>query len=388
MLRMLEVVHAVAKFFVFSRHNVVGDSTGVKDEEMKVCSEYGKLCSKSENQVNDASDERRSPKLVGDEDHVGQLSQESKSSPGEETCDPRKLEALVSRGVEEKITTTKVKAESDEDGTRTTTSLDRVQTPSKRCSNRGRKALRSPRTQKKHEKEPLSPIPPVDVSTFPKNQRWSYDETTRVVHGDFTNTNTLDREDELFLLQMMERDDITVITDGFAKHLDPTLWTFQFIQDLVGEDVCHQFRVFQRRLLSPSDEKMGGKAPNEKPKLYESFEEKGESCSLRMKDYIRYIHQRVEQLHCIERRRNEMGISTLYFEEESQYRNSEKEVFAYELDDQAELNCIDTVLYLIDYDIGKLLPPLYQNFMKNFLAPNLLPGGKYCWMHEVSKLIM
>jgi len=95
--------------------------------------------------VNDASDERRSSKLVGDEDHIGQLSQESKSSPGEETCDPRKLEALVSRGVEEKITTTKVKTKSDEDGTRTTTSLDRVQAPLKHCSNRSRKALGSPR---------------------------------------------------------------------------------------------------------------------------------------------------------------------------------------------------------------------------------------------------
>ena len=60
--------------------------------------------------MNDASDERRSSKLVGDEDHIGQLSQESKSSPGEET-----------------------------------TSLDRVQTPLKHCSNRGRKALGSPR---------------------------------------------------------------------------------------------------------------------------------------------------------------------------------------------------------------------------------------------------
>jgi hypothetical protein len=186
---------------------------------------------------------------------------------------------------------------------------------------------------------------------------------------------------------MLERDDITVITDGFAKRLDPALWNFQFIRDLVGEDVCHQFRVFQRRLLSPSDKKMGGKAPNEKQQLYESFEEEGISCRLRMKDYVRYIHQRVEQLHCIERRRNEMGISTLNFEEESQYRNYEEELFSYGLDGKAELNCIDTVLYLIDYDIGKLLPPLYQDFMKNFLAPNFLPGGKYCWMHEVSKLI-
>lgn len=392
---------AITKFhgFLFNRHRITGDSMD-KDGETKDCSDCPQY-TKSDKQVDDACNEWQSPKLNGDEGFVcttgileEQLCQKSNSGTREVECYPTKPVTVVTQAVEERMIT-KVEAESNEKGLKSTckTTLDTVQydtekAPSKRYNNRCGKVGGNPPTQQKREEQQLEPLPqapPVDVSTFPKNKRWSYDETTRVVHGDFTNTNTLDRDDEVFLLQMMERNDITVITDGFAGQLDPALWTFPFIQDLVGEDVCHQFRIFQRRLLSPSHAQMGDKAPNEKQQLYESFAEEGISCSLRMKDYIRYLQQREQQMHEIERRRNEIGMSSLILEEESQHRHSEKELFTYEQDgEQRELNCIDTVLYLIDYDIGKLLPPLYQNFVEKFLAPILLPGGKYCWMHEVS----
>jgi hypothetical protein len=239
--------------------------------------------------------------------------------------------------------------------------------------------------QQYYEKlKPLPPAPPINISTFPKNKRWSYDETTRVVHGNFTDTKTLDREDEIFLLQMMERDDITVITDGFAKRLDPNLWTLQILNDMVGQDVCHQFRAFKRRLVPASAAKKQGKTPIKNQHFYESFEEEGVCYRLQMQDYIRYIDQRKKQLHCLEQRRKDAGKSNLHPKDEALYRNAEEELFVYEQDGESKnFNCIDTVLYLIDYDIGKLLPPLFQNFMREFMAPDLLPGGKYCWMHEV-----
>jgi hypothetical protein len=397
------MLEAITKLhgFLFNRHRI-SDSNMDKDGETKDCADCPQY-TKSENQVDDTGDECPSPKLKGDQGPVyttgileEQLFQESNSGAGGVECFPTKPVTLVTQAVEEKMIT-KVEAGSNEKGLKSTckTTLDTApydteKVSSKRYNNRCDKIGGSLPTQQKREEqqlEPLPPAPPVDVSAFPKSNRWSYDETTRVVHGDFTNSNTLDRDDEVFLLQMMERNDITVITDGFAGQLDPSLWTFPFIQDLVGEDVCHQFRIFQRRLLSPSHAPMGDKAPNEKQQLYESFAEEGLSCSLRMKDYIRYLQQREQQMHEIEKRRNEMGISALRLEEEYQYRHSEKELFTYEQGgEHRELNCIDTVLYLIDYDIGKLLPPLYKNFVNNFLASNLLPGGKYCWMHEVSKL--
>jgi len=40
----------------------------------------------------------------------------------------------------------------------------------------------------------------------------------------------LTREDEVFLLEMMERDDVTVVSEGLADAVNDTLWTPEYIR--------------------------------------------------------------------------------------------------------------------------------------------------------------
>ena len=48
------------------------------------------------------------------------------------------------------------------------------------------------------------------------------------------------------------------------------------------------------------------------------------------------------------------------------------------------INVVDTVLYLIDFDVSKMLPRLSENFKESFRFPGFLPGGKHCMMNSVS----
>jgi hypothetical protein len=228
--------------------------------------------------------------------------------------------------------------------------------------------------------EPLPKAPPINTSKFPS--RWTFNEVSRVVFGDFTDHphGLLEPKDCLFLLQMMERDDVTVVTQGFSSRLDSHLWSLDTFENIVGNDVCHQFRVFERCLVLQADN------------YYESFEERGRCCSMVMKDYFRYIRQRNEQLKNIAQRilmqsALKKSKETLSPSEEALYRNATDELFSYSIFNNGEtrtMNCIDNVLYLIDYDLAKLLPVLNEDFKQNFLAPQLLPAGQFCLMQEVS----
>jgi len=226
--------------------------------------------------------------------------------------------------------------------------------------------------------KPLPEAPPICPSQFPP--RWTFNEVSRVLYGDFTDhpKGPLEPEDLVFLLQMMERDDITVVTEGFSC-VDPDLWTLSMLESLVGDDVCHQFRVFERRLVLQNGN------------YFESFEEQGQCCNMTMKDYIRYIQQRNDQLKCIEQRRQSTLTntfkSTLSPAEDALHRNELEETFTYTTfkDSQTHtINCINTILYLIDYDFGKLLPAQYDDFIRNYIAPQLLPGSQFCLMHAVN----
>lgn len=43
-----------------------------------------------------------------------------------------------------------------------------------------------------------------------------------------------------------------------------------------------------------------------------------------------------------------------------------------------------TGLYLIDFDLEKLLPRCHDDFINSFSLPGLLPGGENCMMNSVS----
>jgi hypothetical protein len=175
--------------------------------------------------------------------------------------------------------------------------------------------------------------------------------------------------------------------------LNPDLWRLSIFEGMVGNEVCHQFRVFTRNVL------MLGDVNSTQQSYYEYFEEQGHSCSMSMQDYFRYIRQRNDQLKAIKRKAlmaSHPTTVTLSPTEEAKFRNDTEECFkyiSYSYCDSPKgstqtFNCIDTVLYLIDYDLGKLLPVVHDDLMKNFIAPQLLPGSPFCLMHEVSLFIL
>jgi hypothetical protein len=238
------------------------------------------------------------------------------------------------------------------------------------------------------ELSPIAPPPPICTSSFPSD-KWSFDEQSRVLL--MKCKSNLEATDLIFLLQMMERDDITVVTEGFSLGLNPDLWRLSIFEGIVGNEVCHQFRVFTRNVLT-----LGG-VNNTEQSYYEYFEEQGHCCSMSMQDYVRYIRQRNDQLKSIKRKTllaSHPTTVTLSPTEEAKYRNDTGECFAYISYNNCDspkgtpqtFNCIDTVLYLIDYDLGKFLPVHHDDFMKFFIAPQLLPGSQFCLMHEVSLL--
>ena len=81
----------------------------------------------------------------------------------------------------------------------------------------------------------------VDTPSLPDlphtgNCIWTYDEKSRVLLAKFQE-QTINAEDEKFLLQMMERDDVTVVSEGLASGLNKEMWNDEFL------DKCLRFEV-------------------------------------------------------------------------------------------------------------------------------------------------
>ena len=73
----------------------------------------------------------------------------------------------------------------------------------------------------------------VDTESIPDlqhtgNCKWTYDENSRVLLAKFEE-QIINAEDENFLLQMMERDDVTVVSEGLVSPLDENMWNLKFV---------------------------------------------------------------------------------------------------------------------------------------------------------------
>ncbi len=104
----------------------------------------------------------------------------------------------------------------------------------------------------------LQPLPsPPSLPEFPNTGfcQWSFDTTSRVLLAKFISTEEkkvvgkvmVTPEDERFLLRMMERDDITVISEGLADEISASLWTKEYITGCIGSEYHHKFRAFQKK---------------------------------------------------------------------------------------------------------------------------------------------
>ena len=89
-------------------------------------------------------------------------------------------------------------------------------------------------------------------------------------------------EDEGFLFRMMERDDITVISEGLADAMDSSLWTPEFISGFIGADYYHKFRKFEMITKPVTERDSAGE------QSVEHLVEKEGWYSMKVSDYFEY----------------------------------------------------------------------------------------------------
>jgi len=162
-------------------------------------------------------------------------------------------------------------------------------------------------------------------------------------------------EDEQFMLHVMERDDVTLISQGLldTTAIDPSLWTLQNFGASLNQDFFHRFRRFDTKVLDDGTEKIV---------------EVDVPYSMKIMDYCRYLDQRANYFQC----------------EPQQQAENKDFVFTNHMGIEQRVDVGVSALYLIDMDIKKLLPELHDDFRSAFRFPAALPGGRFCMMNKVT----
>ena len=87
---------------------------------------------------------------------------------------------------------------------------------------------------------PSDPQLPDDTS----HTTWSFDTTSRVLLAKFK--GDIKAHEEEILLKMMERDDITVVSEGLIDGIDNNLFTFKAIDNEAGPISHNRFHLFEK----------------------------------------------------------------------------------------------------------------------------------------------
>ena len=163
-----------------------------------------------------------------------------------------------------------------------------------------------------------------------------------------------------FLLQMYERDDITVISEGLLKPeaLNGQYWSRQYLTSAMNGGFYHKFRRFD------AIEGAGGT---------KKIQEMDKFVSMQMESFFEYLNLRSKIMgqaaHAVED--DDSADRSFSFKDDKGVEHVVKDVSK-------------TALYMIDADLPKLFPKTFQDFKENFRVKDILPGGSYCMMHPVS----
>jgi hypothetical protein len=211
--------------------------------------------------------------------------------------------------------------------------------------------------------------------------------------------------------------------------LNPELWTLKYIVDAVGDEYYHKFRAFKQEVVNPEEQKrtpttaaakcsgnwMGENvstgpmeegpaewppnsgqygATSELPQANGSkniaedlserfytvkYREMDQCLSMKIADFVRYVGMRRAAL------RRMLDGQSLSVVAETDSPGEEEAMFKF-LDHMSVERSVDVtkvVLYMIDFDLVKLLPKLYEDLLNNFELRGCLPGGIHCMMNAV-----
>eukprot|EP00986_Skeletonema_menzelii_P003949 scaffold1293_cov139-Skeletonema_menzelii.AAC.4 len=223
-----------------------------------------------------------------------------------------------------------------------------------------------------YDLQPLPSPPPLPELPNTGFCQWSFDEKSRVLLAKFIPFEEkklfgkimVNPEDERFLLRMMERDDITVISEGLADEISASLWTKEYITGCIGSEYHHKFRAFQKK--SRTVTKVNSTT------TIEYHEEQPGWYSMKVASYFEYL----------EKRRSVQGTQ----QEGGESSDGSEKMFSFE-DSNGKEHCInaeDVSLYMIDVDLIKLLPKSFEDLQNNFKLSSILPGGSHCMMNAVN----
>ena len=245
--------------------------------------------------------------------------------------------------------------------------------------------------------EPLEK--PETLPNFPDTGKckWSFERETRVLYANFClgKHEMVHPVDYEFLTKMMELDHVSVVSEGLVDELNPSLWNLRFIAGLAGDEYCHRVRRFSRQIVAESaltrdapalNSAEGGSATTN---YFVTHKEEKMNISMKLSDFFSYLAQRKACLERIASVREGKGLDPVNPsspDDRVGRAGGGEESFSFTSHDGKELsvNVVNDVLYLIDYDMVKLLPPLHEDFTKAFKAKDFLPGGGECMMNSIN----
>jgi hypothetical protein len=173
--------------------------------------------------------------------------------------------------------------------------------------------------------------------------QWSFDSDSRVLLATF-NGSEINKQDEGFLLHIMERDDITTVSAGLIEGLDENKWKISNVANpFLKDDYYHKCRQFTK--VTSVNEEI-------------SYKEMDGMLSITIADYLTYLKLRENGLQ-------DSSTDPLFY-----FRNSDG--------NDCHVDVVNTIIYVIDIDMVKLLPNWHDNFMSKCKLQSILPGGDHC----------
>jgi hypothetical protein len=187
------------------------------------------------------------------------------------------------------------------------------------------------------KRPPPPPQPPEGLKC-----KWTYTDETRMFLADFRDLAQVPEQDMKFLLKLMARDDLVVVSEGLWNPAFEELLRLEYLEAAFGNQVQHKFRMFSRK-------KEGG------------YAEKPEGVSMCANDFFRYLEMKAGK---------EVVSRRFAFTDLKGKRH--------------EIDVDEVSIYLIDCDLPKFLPLFYDKYLAYCKMPEILPGGEMCMMNAVS----
>ena len=213
---------------------------------------------------------------------------------------------------------------------------------------------------------PPGQLPALPNATEEQSCFWELDSVNRILKVSLNpGCDKLSDVAKAYLLSMMERDDIAVITAGLSRDFSSYFCSLSYIAAKVGTMFHHRFRKFVRMNVEETAD--GGRNPQSQ------YEEINPDFSMRVGDFVKYLEARNASKLGAARQRTGVDLDDVV--DMLDDGSSNKLPTVVDLDD---------VVYMLDYDISKKLPELDTEIKQRFLFPEILPGGGMCAMHAVS----